>query len=100
MLLRGRARTYADALPTPEDVLLLVEVADTSAEHDRTVKLPLYARHGIPEVWIVDLQAKRLDVYLTPTRESYSVIMQYQSGDSSSPTAIPTVAVRLSEILR
>ena len=55
LLLRRRADFYATAHPGPEDVLLLVEVPDTSTEYDREVKLPLYARHGIAEVWLVGL---------------------------------------------
>lgn len=53
--------------PTPEDVLLLIEVADTSLEYDRRTKLPLYARHGIPEEWIVDLTSDVVSVHRDPT---------------------------------
>lgn len=59
MLLRPRADRYADAHPRAEDVLLLIEVADSSARYDREVKLPLYARHGVAQVWLVDLEAGR-----------------------------------------
>src|SRR2546426_2118990 len=57
-LLRPRADFYAAGHPGPEDVLLMVEVADTSATSDRAVKVPLYARAGIEEVWLIDLQKK------------------------------------------
>src|SRR5579864_80724 len=54
LVLRFRSDFYRDALPGPEDVLLLVEVADTSLAYDRDFKLPLYARAGIPDVWLLN----------------------------------------------
>lgn len=59
MLLRPRADFYAGKRPAPEDVLLLIEVPDTMLQYDREVKLPLYTRSGVPEVWIVDLMHER-----------------------------------------
>lgn len=65
-LLRHRDDFYQQAHPTPGDVLLIVEVADASLRYDREVKLPLYARFGIPEVWIVDLQSSRVEIFRGP----------------------------------
>ena len=62
-VLAPRDDFYTPALPGPADVLLVVEVADSSVTYDRTVKLPLYARFGIPEYWVVDLRARVLDVF-------------------------------------
>jgi Uma2 family endonuclease len=59
-LLRPRADFYTESHPRPTDVLLLIEVADTSLQKDRQVKVPLYARHGIPETWIVDTEHQRV----------------------------------------
>lgn len=70
-LLRYRADFYRHAHPGPEDILLIVEVADSSLRYDLEVKLPLYARHGIPEVWIVDLEHWRLEIYRQPEGETY-----------------------------
>ena len=70
-LLKPRADFYRSAHPRPEDVLLLVEVADTTLRYDREVKLPLYARHAIPEVWIVDLEGRGLCVYREPAEAGY-----------------------------
>ena len=72
MLLRPRDDFYAGAHPSAADVLLLIEVADTSARYDREIKLPLYARHGVPEVWIVDLDAHLLRFFRSPVGESYA----------------------------
>lgn len=62
-LLRPRADWYRNGHPGPHDVLLLIEVADTSLTYDREVKLPRYARAGIPEVWLVDLSGRRLSIH-------------------------------------
>lgn len=72
MLLRPRADCYRTAHPTAADVLLLVEVADSSRTYDRRRKLPLYARFGVPEVWIVDLVAREVEVCRRPERAGYA----------------------------
>lgn len=72
MLLLARDDFYAQAHPTAADVLLLIEVADTSARYDREIKLPLYARHGVAEVWIVDLDARLVRFFRTPLSEAYA----------------------------
>jgi Uma2 family endonuclease len=70
-LLVPRTDFYRDALPTPRDVLLVIEVCETSGEFDRHVKLPLYAKAGIPEVWIVDLSREQIEVHRDPKAEGY-----------------------------
>jgi Uma2 family endonuclease len=66
-LLRPRADRYkAGQPPCPAEILLLIEVASTSLDYDRWVNLPLYARHDVPEVWIVDLDARAIDVHRRP----------------------------------
>ncbi len=66
MVLRGRLDGYRQSHPRAEDVLLLIEVADSSAATDRNVKIPLYAKHGVREVWLIDLGARVLEVYREP----------------------------------
>lgn len=70
-LLQPRHDFYAGSLPRPEDVLLLIEVSDRSLAYDRDVKLPLYARHGIPEVWLIDLDGRRLTRHWAPASQGY-----------------------------
>lgn len=70
-LLRPRSDFYAGAHPRPADVLLLIEVADTSMRYDREVKIPLYARHSIPEVWLVDLGRASIAAYRDPAESGY-----------------------------
>lgn len=62
-----KARDYRNSLPTSEDILLLVEVADTTLAYDRNVKLPLYARFEVPEVWIVDLASEIIERHSEPS---------------------------------
>jgi len=66
-LLKPREDFYAARHPTPDDVLMLIEVAETSIRYDRDKKLPLYARAGIPEVWLVDIKAGRITRYRDPS---------------------------------
>ncbi len=70
-LLKPRADSYRGAHPRPQDVLLLVEVAESSLKYDQQVKLPLYAAHGIPEVWVFDVTAKILSVHRDPAGDAY-----------------------------
>lgn len=71
VLLRPRPDFYSQSHPRPADVLLVIEVADTTLPYDRGVKLPRYSRAGIPEVWVVDLQDRVVDVYRRPASEKY-----------------------------
>ncbi len=98
-LLRYRPDFYASAHPGPEDVLLIVEVAETSADYDRTVKIPLYARHGIPEAWLVDLTEEHVEIYRQPGPEGYRGRRIARRGETVSPILIPGLTVAIEEIL-
>lgn len=98
-LFKPRDDFYASALPTAADTLLVVEVADTTARYDRVIKLPLYARHGIGELWIVDLEASLLRIYRRPAGEAYA-----ESSETAKPAvvgiaALPGVSIDLSGLL-
>lgn len=97
-VLKPRLDRYRSALPTAVDVLLLIEVADTSAAYDRPVKLPLYANHGIPEVWLFDLKAGRLEVHTEPKGNSYGKVQRFGKQDSVTPGLVQIVALSLKEI--
>ncbi len=95
-VLRRRADFYATGEPPgPADVLLLVEVADSSLRFDRTVKLPLYARVGIAEFWIVDLKRRVVDVYRAPAGNGYGDAAAYRSGDRLALALAPEIVVKL-----
>ncbi len=74
MVLRPPADRYASAHPTAADVLLLIEVSDTTVRYDREIKVPLYARAGVAEVWVVDLEARVLRCHRQPAQGEYTQI--------------------------
>ncbi|HMQ59799.1 MAG TPA: Uma2 family endonuclease [Flavilitoribacter sp.] len=81
-VLKMRADLYSDAHPRAEDVLLVIEVAGSSLQKDRQVKMPLYAEAGIPEAWVIDLEGKAIEVYSSPSPAGYSRIDIYRPGDA------------------
>ncbi len=98
-LLRPRTDFYAQALPNAVDVLLLVEVAETSIDYDRTVKVPLYARASIPEVWLVDLAQEVIWQYARPDNGAYQEIRQARRGQSLTSAALPQLTLVVNDIL-
>lgn len=94
-----RNGNYMEALPTAADVLLIVEVSDTTFAYDRDVKLGLYARHGIPEVWLLEVNERELTVYREPAEGQYRLIRKPTAGEAVSPTLVPGVALRLTEVM-
>jgi Uma2 family endonuclease len=98
-LLRLRADYYRTRKPRPDDVLLLIEVADSSIDYDQTTKLPRYATAGIVEVWIVNLGDDRVEVYRDPEGDGYATQKTFVRGDSVAPEALPDLVLRVDEIL-
>jgi len=84
-LLKPPAETYRESLAEAEDILLVVEVADSSLEYDRTTKLPIYAQAGIPEIWIINLKDGGLEVYREPKQGRYGQLITYRKGDEVAP---------------
>lgn len=99
MLLQPRADFYRNAHPTAAEVLLLVEVAQSSLAYDRKVKLPLYARHGVPEVWIVNLEEGVVEVYRTPKDEIWQDTALAARGAMLEPAALPGLRVAVDEVI-
>jgi Uma2 family endonuclease len=98
LVLRPRADDYRSQLPTAADVLLLIEVADSSAAYDSRVKIPLYARHGIPEVWLFDLTAQQLEIYTIPGSTGYGQRRRLGKDDIAVATLLPPSALPLKDI--
>ncbi len=98
-VLRRRDHRYRARPPGPDDVLLLVEVADSSLRYDRSIKLPLYARHGIPEVWIVDVEHSLVEVYREPVGDGYAAVSWEGPGAVLKPALLPGVAVPVTDVL-
>ena len=95
VLHRPRADFYAGAHPGPGDVLLLVEVADSTLRFDRDIKLPLYARHGIPEVWLVDIENAQFTIHHDPQPPGYSQVHTPPSLTRLEVPGISNVALEL-----
>jgi Uma2 family endonuclease len=98
-LLRDCPDFYATTDAAPEDVLLVVEVADTSAQHDREVKVPLYAQAGIPEVWLVNLMEDAITVYREPESQRYRTSFTIKGHDRLSPRSFPDFVLTADQIL-
>ncbi len=99
VVLKYREDYYRSKHPEAKDALLIIEVADSSLDHDRNRKVPLYAQNGIEEVWIVNLLAREIEVYRHPEGERYKEIKQYHAGQTISPMAFPEVCLSVEEII-
>ena len=93
-----RPRSYVRVGATTEDVLLVIEVADTSLEYDLTVKLRLYARAGIPEYWVVDANAEVLHLYRAPAGDGYREHRHAVRGETVELPAFPGAAIPVDAI--
>ena len=98
-LLRPRADYYAGSHPSPEAILLVVEASETSASYDRDVKMPLYARAGIPEAWLVSLVDKWVEVYREPSPVGYLSMRRILPGASVAPQVFSDDALAVSEMV-
>ncbi len=99
MVLRPPPSCYDGRLPTAADVLLVVEVADSSLASDRERKIPMYGRAGIPEAWLVNLVDDLVRIYREPTAEGYLVIQTARRGETLAPLAFPDWAIPVDEVL-
>lgn len=98
-VLRPRADYYSAMHPTARDVLLLVEVADSSITYDRNVKLPLFARAGIPEAWLADINGHGLERHTEPTEKGYQMVVRAGRGKSPPSTTVPGFALAVDAVL-
>jgi Uma2 family endonuclease len=99
-VLKPREDFYDTAHPQAEDVLLLVEVSITSVRYDLQVKVPLYARHRVPEVWVIDLRDQMVHVHRRPDGGAYAEVSSLAVPGTIALAALPDVALNLSQILR
>lgn len=98
-VLRYRADGYKNAHPRGDDVMLVIEVGDTSADSDRQNKIPRYARAGIPEAWLVNVRADGIEVYRNPADGRYTDVTTASRGATLTPVALPGVELSVDEIL-
>jgi Uma2 family endonuclease len=99
-LLRGRPDGYrAPPPPSAADALLIIEVSDTSLRYDREVKLSLYAQHGVPEVWIVDLAAGAVEAHRGRENEAYTEVTTFLRGETLQPLLVPHMSIAVEDVL-
>lgn len=98
-LLRLRPDYFATELPTPQDIFLIIEIGDSTAQLDRRVKLPLYGTSGVTELWLVDVTADTITVCREPFGQGYRNVRTYRRGDHIAPLAFPDRAVAVTDIL-
>jgi Uma2 family endonuclease len=98
-VLKPRADFYGQAHPRPEDVLLVIEVSDTTLGYDRSIKVPIYARSGIPETWIVNLPEEHIEVYADPAGGIYQTVKSYACGEEVQSHTLASLRLPVSQIL-
>jgi Uma2 family endonuclease len=98
-LLRRRTDFYASHHPGPADVLVIVEIADSSIDYDRDVKAPIYARFGIPEYWLADLRSNVVWRYSSPERGVYQRVEECLRGQAIAPLQLPACVVPVDAFL-
>jgi len=98
MLLRRRADFYRQSHATAADVLLVIEVSDTTLRFDRGEKTALYAKHGIQELWIVDLENRQLHCMREPAGETYRSVVSFSPPANVAVAALPQVQVQLAAL--
>ena len=99
MLIRPRAEGYGEAHPTPADVLLVIEVADSSLEYDRQVKAHLYGRSGVPETWVKNLPEDCIERFTEPGPDGYAQHTVHRRGETLTPASLPDVELAVSDLL-
>jgi Uma2 family endonuclease len=99
LLLRPHADFYASRQAAPPDALLAIEVSETSIDFDREVKAPLYARSGVPEYWVVDLNENVLLRYSSPRGGAYQSLQRHQRGEILAPQLLPECVVSTDDLI-
>ncbi len=98
-VLRRQEDFYKDSLPAATDVLIVIEVSDSSVQLDRNVKFPKYASAKIPEAWLIDLVADRIEVHFGPKDETYGTVKIYQRGEEITSETMPEIKFKVDDIL-
>jgi|SRR5215471_6752539 len=99
LLLRPHEDFYASTHPGPADILLIVEIADSSLNYDRDVKGPIYARFGVPEYWLADLNGEQLICYSRPESGVYRDVGHHQRGETVTPRLLADCSIPVDDLL-
>ena len=98
-LLRPRADRYARSHPAPAEVLLVVEIADSSLEYDRNVKAHLYGRNNVPETWVKNLPEDSIERFTDPGPEGYATHTVHRRGETLAPVLLPDLELAVDDLL-
>ena len=98
-VLKPRQDFYREAHPSPADLLLVIEVAESSLAYDRRIKVPLYARHGVPEMWLIDLPNQQIHFHRDPAGDQYREVSSSSTPGLMSIAALPGFSIDLSQVL-
>ncbi len=98
MLLKRREDFYRDKIPEAPDVLLLIEVSDSSLAFDQGIKLNLYARYGVAEYWVVDVEGSRVVIYEEPGVKGYSRKREFAGAETVAPRAFADLEITVAKI--
>jgi len=99
LVLKPREDYYSESHPEPKDIFFIVEVSDTTVRFDREVKIPLYAKFFVPEVWLIDLNKKCLDIHASPGQGEYKQIGSYHQGNVI-PSLIDCMSIHVDELFQ
>jgi Uma2 family endonuclease len=97
-VLAPRSDFYASRLPEPRDVWLLIEVADTSLLYDRRTKFPLYARAGVAEAWLANVDGRSLEIHRSPRSARYQNVRVPTATETFSAAAFPDLRLTLRDV--
>jgi len=98
-LVKPRTDFYKKKHPGPADTFLIIEVSESSLRYDLQVKAPLYARHGVPEYWIIDLQGRQVRFFRSPDAGQYADVTSTGTPGVVAPVALPDVKIDLTHVL-
>lgn len=98
-ILKFQADFYKQSHPKAADILLIIEVSDSTVEYDRTLKFPKYASAGIPEAWLINLEAERIEVHSNPKEKTYGMVKIYQRGEEVLSETMPELKLKADDIL-
>ena len=98
-LVKRRSDFYKKKHPGPADTFLIIEVSESSLRYDRQVKAPLYARHGVPEYWTIDLKGRQITFFRSPESGQYADVTSTRAPGVVAPVALPEVQIDLAHVL-
>lgn len=98
-LLARREDFYRNSNADAKDVLLVMEVADTTVKFDRDVKFPKYSSNGIEEAWLIDLESNRVEIHSVPTNEGYSLVRIFHFGETAQSTVLTDLKISVDSII-